>query len=565
MDEANLRHETTVRKIAGSEWLGAFLIAIAAAAVLSLPYVLGYMLSEPGRIFTGVIMNPEDTQSYFAKILQGYDGRWLYSIPFTPEQHDAAFLGGFYLILGHTARWIGLSIEGVWHMARIVTNLFLFMVTFGFISTFTPDKQTRWIAYLIALFGSGLGWLLFIFQQPYWLGAFPIDFKMPEAHLFFSALTFPHVALGTALILISFWFIYQISTGHPRSWLFSVSAGISNLIIGIVYPFLIYLVIFTSALYWLYLTYRAKRPDWRFTARLGVSLAIPAPLYVYYVYANQSNEVFRSWADQAVLASPPWPHFLVAFGVLLLLAILPLVSRETSGSYKERVSLLWIWILSAAILVFLPLNAQRRFVQGVHVPLSILATVGLVSIVLPRISASRPYQKVISLPRYNDDGLKRLLISAMILFIGLSNLYLLADVSLTMAVRQPFPFFRQETELEALKWLRENSDESSIVFAAYETGNFVAARAGNRVFIGHWAETVDWDDKFDQVDRFYNESTDDDWRKDILDDFDINYLWHGPAERSIGTFDPSAVPYLMPVYENSDTIIYAVQQNRYGN
>jgi hypothetical protein len=559
MDEAIIEYKSTDQKIAGKEWFAAFLVATAAVVVLGLPYVLGYTLSEPGRVFTGVIMNPEDTLSYFAKMLQGYNGKWLYSIPFTPEQHDAAFLGGFYLVLGQIARWMGLSVEGIWHLARVVTSLSLFMVTFGFIGTFILDKQTRWIAYLIALFGSGLGWLLFLLQQPYWLGAFPIDFKMPEAHIFFSALTFPHVALGTTLILISFWFLYQISTGHPRSWLFSVSAGIANLVIGIVYPFLIYLVIFTSALYWLYSTYRAKNLDWIFTARLVVSLAIPAPLYVYYIYVNQSNDVFRSWASQALLPSPPWPHYLVAFGIFLLLAILTLISKEVSSSYKERVSLLWIWIISATVLVILPTNAQRRFVQGVHVPLSILAAGGLVSVVLPRISASRPFQKVISHPRYNEDGLKRFFITVIILFISMSNLYLLADLSVTTTMRQPYPFFRQEAEIEAVKWLRENTEESSIVLAAYETGNYVAARAGNRVFIGHWAETVDWDNKNDQVTRFYDGSTNDDWRRELLENFDINYLWHGPAERGLGAFDPSEVPYMVPVFENEDTIIYAIQ------
>jgi uncharacterized membrane protein len=141
----------------------------------------------------------------------------------------------------------------------------------------------------------------------------------------------------------------------------------------------------------------------------------------------------------------------------------------------------------------------------------------------------------------------------------MSNLYLLADLSVTTTMRQPYPFFRQEAEIEAVKWLRENTEESSIVLAAYETGNYVAARAGNRVFIGHWAETVDWDNKNDQVTRFYDGSTNDDWRRELLENYDINYLWHGPAERGLGAFDPGEVPYMVPVFENEDTIIYAIQ------
>ena len=541
------------------EWLAALLVAAATVVLLTVPYALGYALSEPGTVFSGIIMNPEDTQSYFAKMLQGFEGHWLYTIPFTPEKHDPAFLGGFYIALGHFARWVGLTIEGIWHLARIIAGLFLFMVTFGFIATFLEDRQTRWVAYLLAIFGSGLGWLLFVIQQPYWLGVFPVDFKMPEAHLFFSAMTFPHVALGTALVLISLWLVYQMGTGHPRSWLYAVLAGISNLAIGIAYPFLIYLIVLTAGLYWLVITYRLRKIDWTFSLRLGVSFVIPLPLYIYYAYANQMNDVFRSWADQAVTSSPPWPHYLVAFGTMLALALLPILSRKASVDYKRRMSLLWIWIIAAALLVYLPINAQRRFVQGLQVPLSILAAVGLVQILLPRLASTRLYQRILTLPRYTDEGLRRLVLISIILLIALSNIYLLADVSTTAALRQPFPFFRQESELEAVSWLQENSERTTVVLAAYETGNYIAARAGNRVFIGHWAETVDWESKFDLVTRFYDDSTTDSWRIELINTYGITYIMHGPAEGALGSFDPSKAPYLKPVIENADTILYEVQ------
>ena len=52
-------------------------------------------ITAPGLSFTGILMNPEDSQTYFAKMLQGYNGRFLYTIPFTPEPHDPAFVGVF--------------------------------------------------------------------------------------------------------------------------------------------------------------------------------------------------------------------------------------------------------------------------------------------------------------------------------------------------------------------------------------------------------------------------------------------------------------------------------------
>ncbi len=39
--------------------------------------------------------------------------------------------------------------------ARVVADLILFLVTFKFISAFLHDAHARWVAYWLALFGSG--------------------------------------------------------------------------------------------------------------------------------------------------------------------------------------------------------------------------------------------------------------------------------------------------------------------------------------------------------------------------------------------------------------------------
>ena len=219
------------------EWLVALAIAFVALALAQIPYALGYAFARPGFQFTGILMNPEDAQSYFAKMLQGFDGAWLYTIPFMTEDHAPAFLGGFYLLLGRLARVLGLSLETMWHAARVVCDLGLFLATFDFIARFTRDPSTAlrtralWTAYLLALFGSGLGWILFLLNQPYWLDWFPVDFKMPEAHLFFTALTFPHSAFGTTMLLVSLGAVERALT--RASWRAALTASIANLALAI--------------------------------------------------------------------------------------------------------------------------------------------------------------------------------------------------------------------------------------------------------------------------------------------------------------------------------------------
>ncbi len=544
--------------ISRREWLIALVIAAAVVAVLTIPYWLGYGLARPGMVYNGLVMNAEDSQSYFAKMLQGYDGHWLYTIPFTPEPHQPAFLGGFYLALGHLARWLAVPLAFIWHASRAIAGLILFMTTFSFVATFLPQGDMRWTAYLLSVLGSGLGWLLFALNQTEWLGAFPVDFKMPEAHLFFTGLTFPHVALGTALIMLSFWLILRGFQGGRKAWLFGLMAGLTNLLLGIVYPFLIYLIVATVGLYWLFLCLRVKEILW---SRAGVAILafiLPAPLFLYYAYIQQVNEVFRAWADQATTLSPPWPHYLVAFGLLFLLALLPVIRRNKPHGEADT-AFLWAWIICAALLLYAPLNPQRRYVQGLQVPLSILATMGIFQVVLPWVEGSRLFRWLVARPRYSDRGLRNFLLFAFLVFMSLSNLYLLADVSFTAGFRQPYPFFRSRDEVVAVDWLRANSDRSAVVMAAYQTGNFLAARAGNPVVLGHWAETMHWTDRMVDAQRFYSAQTMDSWRRDFLRQQNVKYVWYGPQERFLGDFSPGEVDYLTPVYQVGESAIFAVR------
>jgi len=529
------------------------------------PYALGYALARPGTEFTGIIMNPEDSQSYFAKMLQGYDGNWLYTIPFTAEEHAPAFVGGFYLALGHLARWLGLSLDIMWHLARVVADAILFIVTFGFIATLLRDPCARWTAFMLAIFGSGLGWVLFLLNEPYWLGAFPVDFKMPEAHLFFSALTFPHVALGTALILVSLWCMLPTADRRPltvdcgpqtggsyREWLYAVGAGLANLVLAIVYPFLIYLVVATISIYWLMRVVYARRLLWQEVVRLLIAFAIPAPLILYYAGTLATNPTFRAWEAQSITLSPPLPHYILAYGVMLLLAAL-LLFRKRAGF-----ALLWAWVLAAALLVYAPLNSQRRFVEGVHVPLAILAAGGLFEVVFPWLERTRAFQWLAMRPRYSIAGLQRFFVVVFLAGMSLSNLYIIASVSVTAALQQPYPLFRPRDEIAAVDWLRTNTTRSAVVLGEYETGNYIPARAGNRVVLGHWAETADWQTKFDETERFYGAATDDAWRSAFLARYRVMYVWYGARERALGAFNPERVDYLQRVFENDTVRVYRV-------
>ena len=544
------------------EWLAALCVALFTAVIGLIPYWLGANNPPDGQVYMHLIMNAEDSLTYWAKMLQGLDGAWQYTIPFTPEPHQSAAVGIFYVWLGQAARLLNLPLTAVWHGSRFIAAILLFITTFYTTAVFLSDKLARWTAFLLAMFGSGLGWLLFITGQTYWLGAFPIDFKQPGAHLFFTALTYPHIALGTAFILLDMlvlkWvgaaYFAPASISSKRIWSWVVIAGFGNLLLGIAYPFLIYILALTAVFLYLYLLFKARKILWSQAFQIATIFLIAAPLYLYYFYVWQTNEVFHIWDVQAGTPSPPWPHYLVGFGLMLFLALLFWWKRP---SLREANAVLWCWLTAVALLVYAPLGPQRRFVQGVHVACAILATSGLIFVILPRLQRTKAWLSLLKNPRYSSQKLSRFLVILFLMFMSLSNFILLADVSRVAGLTQPDLFFRATSEVEMSKWLHEN-DPNAIILGEYQTGNLVAATAGNPVMLGHWAETVDFDNKVTAVSQFFSSTTADDWRQALLSQFNIAYVWYGPREQELGDFDPATAVYLTPVHQIDTITLYAI-------
>jgi hypothetical protein len=526
------------------------LISLIVLAITALPYILGYALAPADMEFSGLVMNIEDSQSYLAKMLQGYQGRWLYYIPFTPEEHEGAFVGGFYLFWGWVARLLGLPIIYLWHISRILCGALLLLVIYLFITRFLEDPSERIFAFLLSVLGSGFGWALLLTGRPFLWGSFPVDFKMPEAHPFFTILTFPHFSFATAMLLVIPLLLLEYLRRGDLLW--SGLAGIAALLLAIAQPFNVAIVAAVFLAYLALLLLLKRLPSRRkFLGLLPLGL-IPLPLVIHYYFVFTTNPVFRSWWEQASTPSPHPLHYLLAYGPFLLAVpgIMALIREKGEGL------LLVAWAVVIPPLLYLPLNPQRRFVEGLHIPLSILATIGVYRYLLPRIERSRLWARITSHKRYEPRSLKRFVMVAIFLFTLPSNLYILASLGVT-AIQHPYPFYHEQAEVEAVDWLAAHTSDDDTVFTTYWTGSHIAARAGNRVFLGHWAETMNYAQKMDEARAFFGQASDE-WRKELLRDYNISYLFYGPRERALSGFEPEGKSYLRESYSNRLVTIYRV-------
>ena len=531
------------------EWRFVLVCSIVVLAITSIPYTLGGVLATEDRVFGGFVYAVEDGYSYLAKMRQGAEGDWLFRIAYTPEPHQRTLFFPFHLLLGKVAALIpgtGLTARMVWvyHGARVVCGLILLLTTYRFMAALSPQVAVRRIAWLMVTSGGGLGWLLVALGQPGWLGSLPLDFILPEGFTFLVLYGFPHIALARALLLWGILLLLRAWAAHPYSAgqginrapriTFRVSritphvsrlpglrwallTGIQWLLMGLVVPFYVAVAWAVMGTAWLALWLRERRLPWREGGLAAVAALASAPIVAYSAWVFTVDPVYGAWAAQNRILSPHPLHYLAAFGVPLLLAA-PAVRDAWRQERYGWLALAWVGVVP--LLVYLPFNVQRRLVEGVQIPLSWLAAIGIWKW------------------RTGWRGLRwRVAVGTVLLGLSLTNVMLVMGNCLALN-GQPAPIYRDVRETAMLDWLSERVESDDVVLTAYGTGNYLPARLNARAFVGHGPESVQAEEKKALVTQFFCSATDDGWRRQLLAQYGVDYVLWGPEEQALGRFDP---------------------------
>lgn len=528
-------------------------IALVVLTASSLPYALGYCCAPEGLEFGGFVVDLDDSFSYVAAMQQGIDDGWRYLVLFTPEDHPGAYLHTFYLALGKLSALLGLSPLQMYHTGRLGCGLLLLVTAYFFLSLFLESRDERIVAYFLVCFSSGLGWVVLLTGSTTLAGLSPLDFWLMDAYTFFTILTFPHSAAAVTLLLL----FLTLALRHietPRLW--TLILGIVSLLcLCMIHPFTALLVDGILLMYWVFLMVHRRTVPGREGLSSAIWFLAPLPLIAYYFSAFTGDPVLTNWSIQNVLPSPPITHLLLGYGILSPLALAGAIYLLREG--QERRLLLVAWVVAAVILLYIPFTLQRRMVEGLHIPLCILATVGLFEYLVPLVTRSAQVQRLALWRDYQSEGLQRLFLFSIAVATFPSNLYLVTGYSAAVLSHHPTLYYECD-EVEAVDWLRENTSPTDTVLASYRIGRYVPARAGNRVFIGHFHETMHLEAKEGLAESFFQDKSGDDARRRLLSDYGIRYVFHGPAEKEMGGFDPSEASYLTQVYANESVAIYGV-------
>jgi hypothetical protein len=395
----------------------------------------------------------------------------------------------------------------------------------------------RRLAFLIFGLSGGLGWLWLSLGGPAELGRMPVDLWVPDASFFLSALTFAHLPLGQGLLLLfSVTGLEFIRRGPPWTGLAAAGCG---LLVSLIHPHTLPVIGLILGLFTVWRYYDQKRQLLTGLIRLGL-VALPSLPYLVYVWlVFNRNPAFVAWRVQSLTYSPAPIHYLLGFGLTFLLAGVGLVLTWRPAEPKYR--FLHVWTISVPILVYLPLALQRRFLDGYQAPLAVLAAFSLVWL------ASKIERRLWQF----------VLVALTLVMMSLTDILLLGGAMATVGQRPPLVFIAA-AQVEAAAWLAKWADQT-VVLASYDVGNYLPTVADVRVFVGHGPETVRSDEKQAQVETFFKANTEDGWRRSLLADFGVDYLYYGPAEQALGGYLPETAPYLEQVYHNGPVKIYRVR------
>jgi len=512
-------------------WALAAALSLTAAGCALAPYWLAAGRVGEGATFSGFLINPQDGFSYLAKMRQGAQGAWGFLLPYASAPGEPVLLFVYYLALGHLARLLGLPLLYAYHAARLLGTLLMFLAAYALLELCLQQVRARWAAFVLILFGSGLGWLGLPF------GIWGNDLLIPEAIPWFAGMTNAHFPLASAALL---GLIYAVLDRQRPPARRAVLASSCSLVLAVVQPFALPAPLLAAAAWGLIEIWRERRPGpfmqvvWgqRDTAViLGAALLTSLPILLYDFWITRVHPALRSWSAQNQTPAPPLPQTLLGFGLPLLLAALALGRSPESRTPGAR--LLAAWFAAGLFMVYLPFSLQRRMLLGLYFPLAGLAGLGVAWL--------------------SERGLRFVPALGLVLALGLPSNLVVAAAGVTAAGRMDPGVTIRDDELQSYRWLEAHAPRRALVLAGPVNGSRLPAFADVRVLYGHPFESPEAETAKRLVAALYGGA---EVSEELLREHQIDYALYGPEERSLGS--PAWLDALQPVFRHGEVTLYQV-------
>jgi hypothetical protein len=324
---------------------------------------------------TGYLFNDVDNISYASWAMQSQTGRWLFSDLFTTEPHGQIYFNPYFILVGRTASWTGLSVFqvlngfGIVGASATIILLYWISITVGF-----SRSAARW-ACVFAAFSSGLTSIMTIahaaFSLPLLLGT---DAIYIESILSNSFVCWPYVSVVYAMLSTC----VLLALRHEklqRAWMRRMNL-ISLLLVGIAlimtHPYEGVLLLGVATLSCGH-TWLRGLPHLREHLWVAITFAIVViPVTAYNAYVTQ-QPVWNYFATVCLSDSRPWWSWLIGYGLILPLGVVSAVrALRNSGAGPAHWLAIWLLVFGG-MLIIINIKQTTRLCNGLHIPMCILA------------------------------------------------------------------------------------------------------------------------------------------------------------------------------------------------
>jgi hypothetical protein len=298
----------------------------------------------------------------------------------------------------------------------------------------------------------------------------------------------------------------------------------------------------------------------RWIAGLAAFYGLSAPAVLFWLYLSASSAAWRQVLAQfrnLGVFTPDPLQLVILLGAPLILAgatfrgFVPLARRRDADLF------VYAWLGAVLLIIYLPVTFQIMMLNGLQVALGVLATHGLFDRVLPWLHEAASHWPDAVGRRLRGPHLT---VAVAVLFMALvlpTNLYLVSWRVLDLS-RREYPEFLYRDDVAALDWLAGQVKPSDVILSSMEIGHFAPGWTGGHAFLAHGAGTLYFNAKRSMVAGFFAAETSDQDRRQILGAYGVRYVFQGPAERRLGTYDPANAEYLRVAFETPNTRVFEV-------
>ncbi len=504
-------------------------LVLLAVLLTTAPYIVATTLAKPGTQFSGFLLNPVDGFSYLAKMRQGTHSPLEFTLPYAAQPGPGTLLFAFYLFLGRLSGMAGVQPIWIYHVARIAGTLAMFGSAWALFKRTLNSKAARGLAFGLALFGSGVGWL----GVPF--GLLPNDLWVPESIPLLSGYANAHFAFAAAL-LISGIALIAFDDYFPKQRLpLAFAVGLA---LALVQPFAALPVLLTAAIWTAWEAYRQRelRPA---LSRMPALLAFVAgcgPLLAYELLVVRLQPALAAWASQNLTPTPGLLETALGYGLVLMLAAAGIGLGGAMRRSGER--LLVVWGAVGLVLLFSPLALQRRMALGLFFPIAGLAGAALVSLI--------------------HSARRRTLAMVAVLALALPSHAIVFGAGLQSVASGDAALVVGDDERQAYREIARQVPAGQLVLAGPQSGNRIPAFSEARVLYGHPFETPHASQQESVVIELFGWGGETAGAVDRLRGLGVDYVLFGPEERQLGS--PDWLDQLQAVWSLGEFHLYRVAQ-----